>query len=327
MGRLTKLSLLTLVAVVAFEMLVRAVSPLLPEPLEWYSGFAQRKHELIEAADFHPEAIFLGDSTTMSGLDPHRFDSDLTCVDGAFNAAIPAATPSMMADWYQRGVAKAWSPELLLIGLTGRTLIIDPVDEYFQSIAVREDWGAVVTRAAAEVSYSIRYRSVLRDSERIVTSLRSEPAWEGLDTRGWDGTRDGEYLSETGPQSIDWLGLRVWRYTTGELNAPEMEALESFISARSEEGIQTVIVWMPTTQDWVDFIGGEKTVSGHRVEVEALAKRSSASVIDLSQIDSRELFVDPLHLNSNGAEQALELLLTRLDSEICERAGTEQASS
>jgi len=304
------------VALLGSEVLVRATSPLLPEPLRWYSGWAEEKASLVSASDVDAEVVFLGDSSTMRAMDPAHFVSGSACWTSGFNAAIPAATVAMIQDYYVRVIEPEWSPGTVVIGLTSRTITDIDQGDYFVSLAVREDWKAELNRRAADVSALVEYRAVLRDPARLVAHCRAlalgnDPSpWSALNDTGWSDPPDSDYTRHVGD---------IARELSDRAIEPEnLDALGEFIESLNDDGVSVVVAWMPVTDDWVDgHVGGASTIRAMMEAVESEVVESSAMFVDLSSVSDESLFSDPLHLNAEGSRQAVNLLLRQMHGLGC----------
>lgn len=317
MRRFTIISLSLLAVVLAAEVLLRLATPFLPTPLTWYSGWADRKADIAASTQLDPDLLILGDSSAMDGLDPHALSRG-TCIDEAFNAAIPAADPVILADWYERLTDTGMAPETVVIGLTSRTVSSQSATRYFDSVAVRDDIFATIERTAAKYSAIVRHRSTLRDPVRLLSHYRNlssgvDPErWNDLDENGWaQKTTVDDYRST--------LGESTGRLTNSEtLN----KALFELLSSLHDNGTATVVVWMPVTEDWVRTRGGgEESHTQLKDAVRAIAREAGSSFVDLSSDDDPGLFTDPLHLNLMGAEIASNRLAGHLvDFVDCRRS-------
>lgn len=295
---------IVLLTVALGEAVVRAAAPVLPQPLTWYSGWAETKAELIDEMDRDIDVAFIGDSSTMAALDPNTFDAVYACSTSTFNAAIPAATPEIIADWQKRVVSKR-SPGLVIVGLTSRTLSDDDSTPYFESLAVREDPTADLMLWAAEWSALIRHRSVLRDPQRWVAHLRTggSAEWDAADSKGWAPRGSGDYVAfdpVTTDRSVD---------------PSQMEHLRRLTSDLHDNGVRVVFAWLPITLDWIAMLpSGEEEWFGHRQMVMDLAHATESRFVDLSAMNERSLFVDPLHTNAEGTQRLTNALARDLES-------------
>lgn len=300
-------------ALLGAEISLRLAAPALPEPIEWYSGWAEEKVRILETREVPPDVVFLGDSSTMNGLDPHQFAETAFCYRDVFNAAIPALDFERIEDWYARVVAPASDPSLVIIGMTSLTVTIEDPAPYFQATAVRDGWLGSVSRWFNEISWLVRYRGVIRDPEELARHYRgNEPeSWKELDRRGWFTPPDRPYTSpeidETSPANF---------------SSEDRTALVTLIESIRQDGARPVLIWMPETSDRAaTFEGGTAAIASVKKAVEGVATELSIPVVDLTTISSTQHFTDSLHLDPGGARlvgrQLLEELEERPDVNLC----------
>lgn len=305
MRRLVLIFLIVLSAATATEVSFRLLGSELPEPSMWYSDWAEAKAEIIESTDRPAEVVFLGDSSTMNGLDPHQFAKG-SRYEHVFNAAIPGVTMAMIDDWYRRVVEPASDPQLVLIGLTTQTVTLRDPGPYFQSVAIADGWLGVVNRWLYETFWTVRYRGVARDPVALARHYRgtAEENWRLLDSNGWFTPPDREYEP---PDTSD--------PTDGTILAEDHDALVSLVNHIQQSGADVVFVRMPETADRADtFVSGASAIQSIKRQVDRLAERLSVPVVDLSEISSTEWFTDSVHLDPRGSQLAGELLLEKLEA-------------
>lgn len=296
---------IVVLALLGAEIALRLAAPALPEPIEWYSGWAEEKVRILKTRDVPPEVVFLGDSSTMNGLDPHQFAETAPCFREVFNTAVPALDFERIEDWYARVVAPASDPSLVIIGMTSLTVTIEDPGPYFQAPAVREGWLGSVSRWFNDISWLVRYRGVIRDPQELARHYRGEDPepWEELDGSGWFTPPDRPYISpevdETSPATF---------------SSEDRTALVTLIESIRRDGARPVLIWMPETADRAaTFDGGTAAIASVKEAVEGVAAELSTPVVDLTTISSTRYFTDSLHLDPEGARLAGRQLLKELE--------------
>lgn len=291
MRRSSNLVVLITLALLASELILRLAQPLLPTPLNWYSAWAEEKASRVEELEADMDVVFLGDSSTMAALDPNIFTATDRCQRTAFNGGIPVATPEMMADWYER-VFAVKSPGWVVVGLTSRVLLDGDSAPYFDALAVRRDPMGVVTRAVADYSVLIRLRGSLRDPQRWI-SRHSAPQPNGpeqMDNWGWTPRPRATYQAFEEPR-VD-----------SALPNGQIQVLAAMASQLQRDGTHVTFAWLPITEDWYNNMPrGRPDWVDHGRQVAELAHMSGSDFIDLSDLNTKEFFIDPLHLNAKGA--------------------------
>lgn len=293
-------------AIAIVEVAFRLIAPALPEPSTWYSGWAETKAELIENVEVPPEVVFLGDSSTMNGLNPNQF-ADESSFDTVFNAGIPAVTPMMIEDWYLRVVEPASDPKLVLIGLTTHTVTLRDPGPYFESVAIDDGWLGSLNRWLYEHSWTVRYRGVARDPVGLARHIEGtgDDNWDLLDSNGWFTPPDREY----GPPDKGERG------DDGTIVPEDREALISLVQHIRNSGADVVFVRMPETADRANtYLEGLSAIHQIKAEVDQIAQRLSVPIADLSEISSSEWFTDSLHLDPRGSRLAGDLLIEKLEA-------------
>lgn len=307
-------------AIVIIEIGFRLIAPALPEPSRWYSGWAETKAGLIENVEVPPEVVFLGDSSTMNGLNPNQF-ADGSSYEAVFNAGIPAVTPMMIEDWYRRVVEPASDPKLVLIGLTTHTVTMRDPGPYFESIAIDDGWLGSLNRWLYEHSWTVRYRGVARDPVGIARHISGtgDDHWDLLNNDGWFTPPDREY----GPPDDE-------HGDEATIVPKDREALISLVRHIQDSGADVVFVRMPETADRADtYLEGVSAIHQIKAEVDQIARRLSVPIADLSEISSTEWFTDSLHLDPGGSRLAGDLLIEKLDDlgQLADRPRTSSVAS
>lgn len=301
------------VIVVLVELAVRAVSGSLPDPQLWSTPEIQYKVELIE--DAGPVDVALAGSSVIDvSVDPAGLGRP------AFNAALGAASIGMVADFTRAVAVPRLDPEIVVIGLTSRELNANSleqsaIEERFRDApAVREAMGTeslidLVARRAADVSFLVRYRSVLRDPD----------TWLGQSGREWGSqvtSDDGLYLGfldatyrfdEVNRRSLGRGALRDF-----QIGEEQVQALRDLVEDLRSAGVEVLLLATPVTDDWVGLHpGGAADHDAFLRTVDQLADETGVPFVEAGVWDD-ELFADPLHVNRAGMERLTVLVRDEL---------------
>ena len=138
------------------------------------------------------------------------------------------------------------------------------VPEYFTAPAIRDDWKSKIAEWGGGVSALVAYRTVLRDPNVLYAHFSSDnvESWPDLDKNGWVEPPDSPYSLFRGTE-----------VTVASISSENISALESLLTLLNDREIDTAVVWMPATDDWISrFVGGAATIGGFRDEIETLAQ-------------------------------------------------------
>lgn len=300
------------VIVVVAELGVRVLSPAMPEPLTWFSRFAQVKAEKLaeRQAGPGPQVVFIGSSQMATAIDPADVTASDPCGRVGFNAAVIGAYPTINERWIRDAVLPNVAPEVVVIGTTTRDLLAnESLELYDRQLATRTDVLASLDRTASDVSAIVKYRSVLRDPRRWFTEV-VEDAPE-IVANGFDRSR-GHNRYEVGAYDVGTLG----RF---EVDAEEIDALRRTVRDLQGRGIRVVIADMAVTDDYVAaHTDGAADVARYRAVIEDLARVEGARFVDLvPSIRDRSEFADPIHANLQGAAIESRAMGTALAAEPC----------
>ncbi|HYD09951.1 MAG TPA: SGNH/GDSL hydrolase family protein [Acidimicrobiales bacterium] len=295
----------TLAVIALVELGLRAVDSRLPPGRDWYSRFAQAKAARMHDIDEPVDVVFAGDSATMRGIDSQSFAA--RCGGRAFNAAIPGITPVELTTWMSEVVEPALEPATVALGFTSRSFAphADTRGAFHSSRALRDDTVGRLDRWLAERSAIIEHRTTLSDpgelKEAIVQLVRGRKAgeWDRLDAFGY---------APVGHDTTYSLG-RFRHAETGilreyEVSREDVDALGRLIDALRDDGIDVVLMDMPTSSDWAGLHPrGERDVADYREALAEVAERHDVELVDLTGVvEGTEHFQDPLHLDDDGTE-------------------------
>lgn len=303
------------------ELGVRAASRWLVPPLDWYSCFAQVKADEMRRHERDAgwvTTVFVGDSAVMSAFDPTAWQTACGCDEPAYNAGIPGATPRVVELWLRDAVLPSLHPKTVIIGLTSRGFNLRGTDgaynAYQVNTATRSDAGTRLTRWAAQYSALIRYRGVLRDPVHLKPTLVKLAG--GVPDEPWSRPSHRGFFPEEKPRQY---GIGSYRNAANTIfrdygiSDVETAALARVVSSLQSQGIRVVLADMPVSEDYPGLHpGGAPTYERYREAVQAFATEHRVSLVDLRDLHEHRYFVDPIHMNGDGAARFSRGLVDRV---------------
>jgi hypothetical protein len=155
-----------MIAILAIEGSVRAVSPLLGPPLVKWNTMEDAKTLKLEefrARYQNPKYIFMGNSTALIGFNPGVFDNEAGLAPGySFNAAMNGSEIQQIRDFACGYILKEIHPENLVILFSYSGMAVN--DEYSGSLGDVSPFEKNL--------YIYRYRNTFRDPMTLNTFLR-----------------------------------------------------------------------------------------------------------------------------------------------------------
>ena len=308
-----------LVAVLVLaEVAARAVSPYLPEPPLWTDDTTTVKVAQLDALEC-ADLVFAGNSMTRDGLDPATFEAADPQERSTYNAALDAATPALQERWVLDEVDPRVTPDGVVLGVSSFDLNDEAaigqtaLGAYDAAPLSRDDLFGRLQAPFIRTSDLFRYRNEIRDPEVL---------WDGI--QAW---RDGERQSRLGPEGIEGVlgpqgeGLSrqeltyepsplTERFAQNELlndfhlGGEQTEAAEDLLAGLADREVDTAVVVLPVTEDYVDLHpGGAAQYEEFLALVERIAADNGAEFIDLHDLAPDDSwFADTHHLNATGAE-------------------------
>jgi hypothetical protein len=321
-----------LLVVAAAELATRQMGPYLPEPALWADGSTATKvaqMDAIAARSGCVDVVFAGNSMTRDGLDPAYFSAADPENRSAYNSALDAATPELLAQWVPDEVVPRLHPDTVVIGLTsfdlngGAAITASALDAYESAPLTRDDLLGRLEQPFLERVALFRHRVELRDPELVWESVgrlrRGEqaehpdpagipdllgPAGQGLSRA--DLTYGGSAVAQ---QFV--LDQLLNDYQPSDDQAAALEALTQGLRA---DGSQVVLLLLPVTADYLALHpAGEADYDTFRQQILDIGTATDVPVVDAHDwADSDALFADTHHLNAAGARQFSEYLPTVL---------------
>lgn len=301
-----------LTVVLGGELGVRAIDHRLPEPQRWSTPETQFKVGQMNVVGA-VELVGVGSSVVDVAFDPTAVGRE------AYNAALGAGTMGMVSAFTRDVVIPALDPETVVVGVNPRELnanapgLADIERRFFDAPAARETFGHeslldTVDRLAGEISYLVRYRSVLRDPDNLIDP---KPPWGGAITGSsgmYRGMLDAEYNG--GPEAI--RRLRNGPLHDFELGERQRAELHALLEELRTDGRRVLLVTAPVTDDLVAvYPGGRADHDRFVLAMETLAREVGVEFL-ATGIWDESLMADPLHTNGAGARRFTEMVAAAL---------------
>lgn len=285
-----------LIAILAIEASVRAVSPFLGPPLVKWNTMEDAKTLKLEefrAKYQNPKYIFMGNSTALIGIDPGIFDSEAVLTPGSsFNAAMNGSEIQQIRDFACGYILKRIRPEnlIILFSYTGMAEN-DKYSGSFRDVSFLE-----------KNLYIYRYRNTFRDPMTINTFLRIlkyRDKRQGIVYRWADNLNDFGYTkngtSDTKISDPGWDPSQAPKKTgvpAAILNEKGLKYLVEIRDFAKAQGANLIIGTVPT----LSFN------SNYRGTVEQIAKYLGVKFVQGNDaVGQGKYFQDGVHLNDKGA--------------------------
>lgn len=315
--------------ILSAELGVRAAAPHIPQPLVWGDYEAQfklaRMTDLRRRSD-RASVVFVGSSNMNYAVDPPLFARRAGLQAPIFNAALNGADLRSIAFWTIRVVVPTLHPDVVVLGTTSREFneLNTPGILFYQQVtqspAARKLLGADTTLDHLEASlerysYLARYRTTLR---RPVDLIKGNAVESEQRVNRW-----GTYLNlrffQSRPYSVPPRFRRPLRFAIG---GPQVSALDRLADELSRRGIRLVVVKMPVTKDFHLLPTHLQAYREYEHTLERFVRSHAVGYVDASKpIRDRELFVDPIHLNTAGMRRFTTLVAAQVRNGTGRRPG------
>lgn len=306
-----------LVVLVLAEAGARALSPYFPAPPLYTDDTTEVKVAQLDALDC-ADVVFAGNSMTRDGMDPNEFTAADDQARSAYNAALDAATPALLERWVLDEVDPRVHPDGVVLGLSSFDLNDEAaigrsaLSAYDAAPLTRDDLFGRLQAPLIEHVDLVRYRDSLRDPEELwhaVGRWRDGDEEPRLDAAGIEGIlgAQGQGLSrrdlryEPSPLTERFAANEL--LNDFHLGGSQAEAARDLVEGLVDRGVDTTVVAMPVTQDYIDLHpGGEEQFRAFLDLAEQIAVESGAGFLDLHDAaPSDRWFADTHHLNGVGA--------------------------
>ena len=305
--------LVALLVLLVAELGVRVVDDRLPSPQRWSRFEEQIKADDLKALSNEPGGVvFLGSSMMNAAADPATVKSALGGQKPVYNASLLGADTRITKLWATRLVEPTVRPSTVVMGVSCREIggqdpaLSTQYRQFVDAPAMRKLMGrekllAEVDEKAGDVSALVRHRYELRKPMNLLSSdHRSTPTFT-IDADG----QDDFFLHRAYPAPQDVQDV-LYRpdVTKLVLSQPRIKALASSIRDLRRDSVDVVVVNMPVTQDYVDYMPApaEQTNAKCWQVIRETAEKAGARYVEAGVWD-RSLFADPIHLNAAGSEK------------------------
>jgi hypothetical protein len=324
---LSALGVLVVLLVLA-EVGTRVLAPHLPEPELWADTSTATKVAQMDALHETQgcvDVVFAGNSMTRDGIDPAVFTAADPGGRTAYNAALDAATPALIAQWIPDEVEPRLQPDTVVIGLTsfdfneGANLTASALDAYESAPETRTDLFGRMEQPFLDHLALFRHRVELRDPETVWNSLRrlrTGEETEHPDPAGLPGVLGpaGQGLSRRdlvyGGSAVAQQLVLDQLLNDYEPSDSQAEALRSLVHDLEEQGTQVVLLLLPVTDDYLALHpNGAADYDEFAAQVEQIGEQAGVTVVDAHDWAPEEsMFADTHHLNASGSGSFSEAL-------------------
>jgi len=275
---------------------VRAISPLLGPPLTKWNTMEDAKilkFEEFRLTNSSPNYVFMGNSTTLIGLNPSVFDKNGSLPSGSsFNAAMNGSEIRQIRDFACGYIIKQIKPKNLVILFSNVTMATD-------TNHIRLD---AESTTVEKYSYIYRYRNTFRDPMTLNTFFRVikyRDARQGLVYRWAD--------------NLDEFGYTKYKTTESAITTPGWNPSqtkwpnESQLSKIDRKGLKYLeeIRDLTFANGGTLIIGTVPTLSfdaNYRGSIEMIAQQLGVKFVQGNDaLGQGKYFQDGVHLNLIGA--------------------------
>ena len=285
---------------------VRFASPLLGPPLvSWNTMEDAKRLKLDEFREKYqsPKYVFMGNSTTLIGLNPTVFDSKAGLAPGSsFNAAMNGSDIKTIRDFTQSYIIKKVKPKNLVLLFSNTSMIYGPKYEEIESEKVD----------LLSNSYLFRYRNTLRDPMTVNTIMRVvkyRDTRQGIVYRWADNIDDfgyTKYETTDATSSIEgWLPSQDVKrdsksYSVDVSNLKYLTEIRDFAN---ENGVNLIIGTVPLLSQDLKYRGTVREIAN---------KLGIGFIQGNDAVGQGKYFQDGIHLNKTGSRVFSEYLAEML---------------
>ena len=285
---------------------VRVASPLLGPPLvSWNTMEDAKRLKFDEFRNKYqsPKYVFMGNSTTLIGLNPTVFDLQAGLEAGSsFNAAMNGSGIKTMRDFAKSYIIETVKPKNLVLLFSNKSMIYGP--RY-------EKLNAESTNFFSN-SYLYRYRNTLRDPMTVNTFIRvlkNRDTRQGIVYRWADNIDDFGYTryettDVTNPQE-GWAPSQEAKQDSKSypVDVSNLKYLTEIRDFAIKNGVNLIIGTVPLlSQDL-----------GYRGTVQEIANELGIDFVQGNDaVGQGKYFQDGIHLNRQGAKIFSEFLAQKL---------------
>jgi hypothetical protein len=322
---------LVLVLVVLAELFVRALAPRIEDPLLWPDWEAQNKvaaMDKLASSRGGASVVFVGSSMVNAGVNPDLATKLLGLKRPAFNAALNGSDMRTTAIWTRHVVVPRLHPKIVVVGFNSGELNDHwqtPDSLYtkmLQSPLGRRAAGAGAGGVFARIdgwlidhSYLVRYRSVLRNPWEAAFGQNKAQITQAVDHVGRLNAIVKFQQRPYAPGLSRQLGIWDTVFRNYRPGGKQFAALDGMVRDLTAQGIKVVLVRMPVTKDVIPLHPkgqADRERFGAVLAAFVASHRVTFLNAEATIGGSTSLFVDPLHLNLDGAKRVTTFVIETL---------------
>jgi len=308
------------VAVIVFgiaEAAARAIEPRLQPPVLWGDLETQWKVAQMDglAAGGGADVVFLGSSIVNAGIDPALFAELSEPGTVVYDAALNATSPQLLELWATEIVLPRLQPDLVVIGLSSRSLNdhgisqAEQYERYVESIERAFEIGEAtipqrIDRAMSNVSAVVRLRSEIRRPFAVFNDLRGTTrSLLALTDQGATTRLRGMEYHVSSAFRAQTVELDLVDYQIGGV---ELAALARLVDEIRSIGARVLLVDMPVMEaDYTPMHpNGQADPDAYRAALREFADQNDVHLATPPDLPwPAEQFADPLHLNQSGVDR------------------------
>jgi hypothetical protein len=309
----TRAFLIAITAVLTLEGAVRALEPALPEVNQWREPLVSAKVRRMDRLSGHGpiDVVFAGSSQMLFAGDPVMLRRNLGVRWSSYNAALWGAPPVVNEHWLLDVVSPRLRPRVVVLGVSPVDFVDAdtdiPTNNYFNAMAVRDDWIGAFERGTASRSALVRHRRSLRSYSVIADSIgrrrRGEPGARvlgpGIDAFGRMRNRDNDRFRGDAAAREVVAGVVAHGWEPSEV---QRDAFGRTIRGLQARGIEPIVVEMAVSAPFIDLLGGSRAYSSFRSFLRDQTEELGVTLLDAAggATDTR-FFIDFDHVNRDGA--------------------------
>jgi hypothetical protein len=317
-----RLGIAVLVTLLVAELSVRAIASRLPEPLTWYHPVAQIKVEQMEVlarSGARVEIVLAGTSQMAIAGDPLRFSQLVDGHPSTYNAALLAGYPSANHRFLPEEVVPRLHPKTIVYGLSSQDVQGGTEAPYDQALAVAPGVLGDLDRWLSQRSELVRHRQDLRDPSNLTYALTvgdggGQLAFYRTSIIGADGGWKAEPVHSCRP------GAEA-RSAPPETPLPfvpdegRIATIWSTVDDLRASGVDVVIAVMPFADCYFHYNNAADNDRAGRELIARGARERGLLVVDVAaDVHTDDLFLDPGHVNADGARRYTELLAAAVNA-------------
>ena len=285
---------------------VRVASPLLGPPLiSWNTMEDAKRLKLDEFREKYqsPDYVFMGNSTTLIGLNPTVFDLMAGLAPGSsFNAAMNGSDIKTIRDFALSYIVKKVNPKNLVLLFSNTSMIYGPGYEALKSEETK----------FLSNSYLYKYRNTLRDPMTVNTFIRvakNRDTRQGIVYRWADNIDDFGYTKYETTDAISsiegWLPSQDVKrdsksYSVDVSNLKYLTEIRDFAN---ENGVNLIIGTVPLLSQDLKYRGTVREIA-NQLGIDFIQGNDA--------VGQGMYFQDGIHLNKAGSRIFSEYLAETL---------------